>query len=126
MFRGTEISSQSVVYLVANNRHVFRWPTERRQLSDRLLGISYPCSCLCGTERRVVLGLKVRIVWGCYGCAVAAELFGCPCCMLLQSCAVCCAFFLGQGVPQHENKMPRSLLPNNIIIRRASAKREFH
>ena len=41
-YRGTEMSCQSVVYLVVYNRHVFNWPTERRQFSDILLGISYP------------------------------------------------------------------------------------
>ena len=47
---------------------------------------------------------------------VAAELCGRSCCMLLQSCAVCCAFLPGQNVPQYETKTPRSLLPNNIMI----------
>ena len=127
----TEISCQSVVHLVVNNRHVFHWPAESRQLSARLLGISYPRSCLCATERRAALGLKLRIVWRCYMCAVAAELCGCSCCMLLQSCAVCCSFLLSQDEPQDENKMRRSLLPNNLrsTLRCASAKREvgcFH
>ena len=45
-------------------------------------------------------------------CAVAAELCGCSCCMLLKSLAVCCVFLLGQDVPQYENKMPRSDLRN--------------
>ena len=75
------------------------------------------------TERRIVLGLKVRIVGRCYIYAVAAELCGCSWCMLLQSCAACWAFLLGEDVPQYESEMPRSL-PNNILMRRASAKRE--
>ena len=46
--------------------------------------------------------------------------------VLLQSCAVCCAFVLGQDVPQYENKIRRSFLHNNVMItlRFASAKRE--
>ena len=81
------------------------------------------------TERRVVLELKVRIIWRCYIyipgiCAVTAELCGCSCCMLLQSCAACCAFLLWQDVSQYEDEMPRILLPNDIIMRPASAKRE--
>ena len=50
IFRGTEVSYQSVIYLVVNNRHVFNWATERRQLSDRLLGISYPRLGLCASS----------------------------------------------------------------------------
>ena len=46
IFRATEISCQYVLYLVVNNRHIFHWPTERQQLFHRLLGISYPRSCL--------------------------------------------------------------------------------
>ena len=51
-FCGTVISCQSVVcYLAVNNRrHVFHWPTDRRQLSGRLLGISYPRACLCASS----------------------------------------------------------------------------
>ena len=96
-FAGTEISGLTVVYL---NRHVFHRLTERCQLSGRLLTTFYPRSCLCATEKRVVLGLKVLIVCQCYICAVAAELCGCSCRMLLQSCAVYCAFLLGQDVQQ--------------------------
>ena len=31
-------SSQPVAYLIVNNRYVFNWVTERRQLSDRFVG----------------------------------------------------------------------------------------
>ena len=38
---------------VNNRRHVFRWPTERRQLSDRLLVISHR-SCYCASSYCVI------------------------------------------------------------------------
>ena len=101
------------------------WPTERRQLFDSLLEISYRRSCFCATERRVVLGLKVRIVWRCYTCAVAHSCVAAPaaCCCRAAPCDVRFSW-ASMCNNMHENKMTRSVLPNNIIMRRASAKRE--
>ena len=66
-------------------------------------------SCEFMLQREAGCTLVRRFGLYCYNiyiCAVAPKLCRCSCGMLLQSCAVCCAFLLGQDVAQNVNKVP--------------------
>ena len=68
------------------------------------------------TEKRVVLGLGVWIAWRCYLCAPDAEQW----LLLLHAAAeLCCLLCVlaWLGCVTIRNKMAKSLLLNNLIIR---------
>ena len=96
---------------------------ERLSVESRVLDRGAPrrcrhCCCwrviaasLYYTEKRVVLGLGVWIVWGCFMCVVAAEL-RLP---LLHASAELCSGMCAVRCATLWNKMPgKALLPNNI------------
>ena len=120
IFRGAETSCYSVGYLAPGSKQptCFSLANIASSALWPLVGdLSFPFMFVCHREA-VVLGLKVRIVWGCYICAVDAEPCGCSYLLLdaaAELCRVLCVL-LGQDVPQHENKLPRSLLPHSIIV----------